>query len=59
MFEVLLFVRINKRVGLQAFLNFHLLRDAFLYRQARGIAFKEGVPYPPQCKVRTPPPYLP
>jgi hypothetical protein len=34
MFNVLLIVSINKRVGLQGILNFHLLRDAFPYRLA-------------------------
>jgi len=58
MFEVLLIVRINKSVGLRAILNFRLLRDTFLYRLARGILLKEGVPYPLQSKVRTPPPHL-
>jgi len=58
MFEVLLIVRINKSVGLRGIRNFHLLRDVFPYRLARGIPLKEGVPYPLQSKVRTPPPYL-
>jgi hypothetical protein len=58
MFEVLLIVRINKCVGLRGILNFHLLRDAFPCRLAKGIPLKEGVPYPLQSKVRTPPPYL-
>ena len=58
MFEVLLIVRINKSVGLRGILNFRLLRDAFPYRLARGIPLKEGVPYPLQSKVRTPPPHL-
>ena len=44
MFEVLLIVRINKSLGLQGIVNFRLLRDAFPYRLARGIALKEGVP---------------
>ena len=44
MFEVLLIVRINKSVGLRGIPNFPLLRDAFLYRLARGIALKKGVP---------------
>jgi hypothetical protein len=56
-FEVLLIVRINKCVGLRGILNFHLLRDAFPYRLARGIPLKERVPYPQQSKVRTPPPH--
>jgi len=55
MFEV---VEINKSVGLRGILNFPLLRDAFPYRLGRGIALKEGVPYPLQSKVRTPPPHL-
>jgi len=58
MFDVLLIVRIHKNVGLRGILNFHLLRDAFLCRLARGIPLKEGVPYPLQSKVRTPPHYL-
>jgi hypothetical protein len=58
MFEVLLIVRINKCVGLRGILNIRLLRDAFLYRLARGIPLKEGVSYPLQSKVRTPPPHL-
>jgi hypothetical protein len=43
MFEVLLMVRINKSVGLLGILNFPLLRDAFLYRLARGIPLNQGV----------------
>jgi len=58
MFKVLLIVRINKSVGIRGILNFRLLRDAFPYWLARGIPLKEGVPYPPQSKVRTPPPHL-
>jgi hypothetical protein len=58
MIEVLIIVRMNKCVGLQGILNFHLLRDAFAYRLARGIALKEGVSHPLLSKVRTPPPYL-
>jgi len=58
MFEVLRIIRINKSVGLRGILNFRLLGDAFLYRLARGIPLKEGVPYPLQSKVRTPPPHL-
>ena len=58
MFEVLLVVRINKSVGLRKILNFRLLRDAFPYRLATGIPLKEGVPYPLQSKVKTPPPHL-
>jgi hypothetical protein len=58
MFEVFLIVRINKGVGLRGILNFHLLRDAFPCRLARGIPLKEGLLYPLQSKVRTPPPYL-
>jgi len=55
MFEVLLIVKINKSVGLRGILDFRLLRDAFPYQLARGIPLKEGVPYPLQTKVRTPP----
>jgi hypothetical protein len=44
MFEVLIIVRINKRVGLRGILNFRLLRDTFPYWLARGIPLKEGVP---------------
>jgi hypothetical protein len=44
MFEVFLMVRVNNSVGLRALLNFRLLGDAFLYRLARGIPFKEEVP---------------
>ena len=58
MFEVLLIVTINKSVGRQGILNFRLLRDVFPCLLARGIPLKEGVPYPLQSKVRTPPPYL-
>jgi len=58
MFKVLLIVSINKSVGVREIFNFHLLRDAFPYRLARGIPLKEGVQYPLQSKVRTPPPYL-
>jgi len=58
MIEVLLIVRINKEVGLRGILNFRLLRDAFPYRLARGIPLKEGVPYPLQSKVRTPPAHV-
>jgi hypothetical protein len=58
MFDVLLIIRINKRVGLRGILNFHLQKDAFPYRLARGIPLKEGVLYPLQSKVRTPPPFL-
>jgi hypothetical protein len=48
MFEVLLFVRINKSIGLLGIVNFRLLRNAFLYRLAKGIPLKVGVPYPLQ-----------
>jgi hypothetical protein len=58
LFEVLLSVRINKSVGLLGILNCHQLRDSFPYWLARGIPLKEGVLYPLQSKVRTPPPYL-
>jgi hypothetical protein len=43
MFEVFLMVRINQSVSLWGILNFPLVRDAFLYRLARGIPLKEGV----------------
>jgi len=43
MFEVLLIISINKCVGLRGILHYPLLRDAFPYRLARGIALKEGV----------------
>jgi hypothetical protein len=43
MFEVLQIVSINKSVGHKEILNTHLLRDAFPYWLARGIAPKEGV----------------
>jgi hypothetical protein len=46
MFKVLQIVRINKGVGLWGILNFHLLRDVFSYRLARGIPLKVGVPHP-------------
>jgi hypothetical protein len=58
MFEVLFIIRINTSVVLQAVLNFHLVRDAFPYWEARAIALKDGVPYPQQSKVRTTPPSL-
>jgi len=58
MFEVLLIIRIIKSVGLRGILNFHLLRDAFPHRLARGIPPKEGVRYPLHSKVRTLPPHL-
>jgi len=58
MFEILLIVSINKGVGHRWSLNFLLPRNAFLYRLPRGIPLKEGVPYPLQSKVRTPPPHL-
>jgi hypothetical protein len=54
MVEVLLIVRINTHVGLHGIQNFHLLKDAFTYRLARGLPFKEGIPYPLQYKVRIP-----
>ena len=57
-FEVLLMVRIDESVGVRGIRNFRLLGDAFLYRLARGIPLMEGVPYPLQSKVRTPPPNL-
>jgi hypothetical protein len=44
MFKVFLIVRINNSLGLQGILNFPLLRDAFPFRLARGIPFKDGVP---------------
>jgi hypothetical protein len=58
MFEVLLIMRIIKRLGLRGILNFRLLRHPLLNRLARGIPLKEGVLYPLQSKVGTPPPYL-
>jgi hypothetical protein len=58
MFEALVIFSINKSVGLRGILNFRLLRDSFPYRLARGIPLKEGVPYPLEYKVRTPPPHL-
>jgi len=58
MFEGLLIVRVNISVGLRGIPNFHLPRDAFPCRLARGIPLKQGVSYPLQSKVRTPPPYL-
>jgi hypothetical protein len=58
MFQVLLIVRINKRVGLWGILNFHHLRNAFPYRLVSRIPLKEGVLYPLQSKVRTPSPHL-
>jgi len=58
MFEDLPIVRITKSVRLRGILNFRQLRDAFQYRLPRGIPLKEGVPYPLQSKVRTPPPHL-
>ena len=57
-FTVLVIVRINQCVGLRGILHFRLLRDACLYRLARGIPLKEGVPYSLQSMVRTPPPHL-
>jgi len=44
MFELLLIVRINRRVGPRDILNCPLLRDAFPYRLAIAIPLKEGVP---------------
>jgi len=44
LFEILLIVRLNTSVGLQEILHFRVLRDTFLYRLARGIPLKEGVP---------------
>jgi hypothetical protein len=58
LFEVLLIVRINTSVVLGGILNFLLPRDAFQYQLVRRIPHKEGVEYPPQSKVRTPPPHL-
>jgi len=58
MFKVSLIIRMNKTVGIQWILNFHLLRDTFLYRLARVIPPKEGVPYPLQYTVRTLPHHL-
>jgi hypothetical protein len=58
MFKVSVNVRIIKTIGLWGIVNFRMLRDAFPYRLARGNPLKEGVPYPQQSKVRTPPPHL-
>jgi hypothetical protein len=44
MFDVLLLVKINNTVGLEGILNIPCLRDASLYRLARGIPLREGVP---------------
>jgi len=57
-FDVLLIVIINNSVGRQEILNIGLLRDAFPYRLVRGIPLKEGVRYPLQSKVGTPPHHL-
>jgi hypothetical protein len=45
MIEVLLIISINDSMGLQGIVNFHLLRDSFVYRLARGLPLNEGVPY--------------
>ena len=58
LFEVLPIDRINKSVDLRGIFLFRLIRDEFPFRLARGIPLKEGVPYAPQFKVRTPPPHL-
>jgi hypothetical protein len=58
MFEVLLIVTINESVGLRRILIFRLLRDTLPYQPAREIPLKEGVPFPQQSKIRTPPPHL-
>jgi len=58
MVEFWLIVWINNSVFLRRILSFHQLSDAFPYQLARGIPLKEGVPYPLQSKVRTPPPHL-
>jgi len=57
-FKVLPIVGMNNSVSLLGILNFRLLRVMFLYQLGRGIPLKEGVPYPLQSKVRTPPPFL-
>jgi len=57
MYKVVLIVRINISMGLRGIIIFHLLRDAFPYRLARGIPFKEGVLYLLWSKVRTTPPH--
>jgi hypothetical protein len=57
-FEFLLIITINKSMGLRGILNFHLLRDAFLYRLAREIPLKKSDSYPLQSKIRTPTPHL-
>jgi hypothetical protein len=58
MFDVLLIVRFNKRVGIGGIDNFWLLTDAFPYKMARGIPLNEGVLYPQKSNVRSPPPHL-
>jgi len=57
-FKLLLIGRINTSVGFQGMLNFPRIRDSFLYQLARGILLKDGILYPLQSKVRTPPPHL-
>jgi len=57
-FEVFPIVTIDQSVGLGGILDFPLLGGLFPYRLARGIPLKEGVPWPLQSKVRTPPPHL-
>jgi len=44
MFQVLLFVRINKSSGRRGILNLCVVRDTFPYRLESGIPLKEGVP---------------
>jgi hypothetical protein len=44
MFEVLLIVRITPSLGLRRILDFHLPKDVFPYRLAKGIPPMEGVP---------------
>jgi len=58
MLKVLLIVRINISGGIKAILKFPLHRDEFPYRRAWEIPLTQGVPYPLQCKVRTPPPHF-
>jgi hypothetical protein len=58
MLEVLPIVSNNKSVGLRGIVNFRLLTDSLPSRLARGIPLKEGVLYPLQSKVRSPPPHL-
>jgi len=58
MFKVLLIIRIHKSVGLRGILNFRMRRDMFPYRLPRVIPLMDGVMYPLQSNIRTPPPHL-